>query len=109
MFLRHFVEASGDFQLMRREHWATICGYAEAPTYGHFDTVLMYQAHLMGFKIHLLRAPVVIFHSQHQVCFCFYFCFFVFDMVLLQRGDFTSDMRDAAIRRFQVYTDRSSS
>ena len=66
MKFRHFSEASGDFQLMRREHWFKICGYPEAPTYGHFDTALMYQAHLLGFKVHLLRSPVFIFHSLHQ-------------------------------------------
>jgi hypothetical protein len=66
MKIRHFSEASGDFQLMRREHWNVIGGYAEAPTYGHFDSVLLYQWSLMGFKVHLLRAPVFIFHSMHE-------------------------------------------
>jgi hypothetical protein len=48
----HFTEASGDFQLMTREAWWRVRGYAERNTYAHFDSALMYTVKALGFKLH---------------------------------------------------------
>ena len=49
---KHFTEASGDFQLMTREAWERVRGYAERNTYAHFDSVLMYTANQLGVRVH---------------------------------------------------------
>jgi hypothetical protein len=47
-----FTEASGDFELMTREAWSRVRGYAERNTYAHFDSVLTYTVKKLGFRMH---------------------------------------------------------
>ena len=47
-----FVEASGDFELMTREAWKRVRGFAERNSYAHFDSVLMYMARKLDFEVH---------------------------------------------------------
>jgi hypothetical protein len=47
-----FTEASGDFELMTREAWWHLRAFPERNTYAHFDSVLLYAARAMGFRVH---------------------------------------------------------
>lgn len=68
-----FSEASGDFELMDRSSWGAIRGYTERNTYAHFDSVLIYVARKLGFKIHGFfyresdpTVPYMIWHQGHE-------------------------------------------
>jgi hypothetical protein len=65
-----FDYASGDFQLVSKHDMYLLRGYVEGNTYAHFDSVFMYQARKLGFKIQgfFTRAsdPDVIYNVWHQ-------------------------------------------
>jgi hypothetical protein len=59
--------ASGDFQLLAREHWFELRGFAEFPMYsmnidGLFETV----AHFGGIKEKVLETPLCAYHLEHE-------------------------------------------
>jgi hypothetical protein len=59
--------ASGDFQLLAREHWFELRGFAEFPMYsmnidGLFETV----AHYAGLKEQVLETPLCAYHLEHE-------------------------------------------
>ena len=62
-----FQNASGDFQLMAREHWIALRGYPEFETFsmgldGLFESI----AHASGLEEHLLEMPLCIYHLEHE-------------------------------------------
>ncbi len=65
-----FDFASGDFQLVSKHDMYVLRGYFEGNTYAHFDSVFMYQARKLGFKIRgfFFREsdPDVIYKVWHQ-------------------------------------------
>lgn len=68
-----FSEGSGDFELMDRSSWAAIRGYVERNTYAHFDSVLIFYARRLGFKLHGFfhresdpTCPYFIWHQGHE-------------------------------------------
>jgi len=59
--------ASGDFQLLAREHWFELRGFAEFCMYsmnidGLFETV----AHYGGIKEHVFDTPLCAYHLEHE-------------------------------------------
>jgi hypothetical protein len=60
--------ACGDFQMMAREHWFDMRGYAELDQYSmHLDSILSYAAHYMGVQETMLTPPMRVFHIEHDV------------------------------------------
>jgi hypothetical protein len=60
--------ACGDFQMMAREHWFNMRGYAELDQYSmHLDSLLSYTAHHMGVHETMLVPPMRVFHIEHDV------------------------------------------
>jgi hypothetical protein len=62
------LSACGDFQLMSRENWADVRGYAELDQFSmHLDSLLSYTAHHMGISEECLPAPMRVYHVEHDV------------------------------------------
>jgi hypothetical protein len=62
------LSACGDFQLMSRENWADVRGYAELDHFSmHLDSLLSYTANHMGIREECLPAPMRIYHLEHDV------------------------------------------
>jgi hypothetical protein len=60
--------ACGDFQLMARENWADVRGYAELDQFSmHLDSLLSYTAYHMGIQEECLEAPMRVYHLEHDV------------------------------------------
>src|SRR5689334_1121951 len=60
--------ACGDFQLMAREHWDDLRGYAELDQFSmHLDSLLSYAAHHRGIEEEVLEPPLRVFHIEHSV------------------------------------------
>ena len=60
--------ACGDFQMMARQHWFDLRGYAELDQYSmHLDSILSYAAHHMGVQETMLMPPLRVFHIEHDV------------------------------------------
>jgi hypothetical protein len=60
------VNACGDFQLMAREHWEQLRGYAEFETFSmNIDGLLSYMAGAAGMREEML--PMPIYHLEHAV------------------------------------------
>jgi hypothetical protein len=60
--------ACGDFQLMSRENWADVRGYAELDQFSmHLDSLLSYTANHMGIREECLPAPMRVYHVEHDV------------------------------------------
>jgi hypothetical protein len=60
--------ACGDFQLMAREHWIDLRGYAELDQFSmHLDSHLSYAADSLGLQEEILEAPMQCFHVEHAV------------------------------------------
>ena len=60
--------ACGDFQMMARENWDDVRGYAELDQFSmHLDSLLSYTAHHMGVTEECLPAPMRVFHLEHDV------------------------------------------
>lgn len=59
------TNASGDFQLMARDDWHRVRGYAELQMYSmHLDSLLMYTAHWSGVRERVL--PYRVYHLEHD-------------------------------------------
>jgi hypothetical protein len=62
-----FMNASGDFLLMHREHWERLRGYAEFPNRGHrLDGVMVLNALFAGLRQVVLPNALAIYHHQHD-------------------------------------------
>ena len=61
-----WTEACGDFQLMHRDLWWWVRGYYEAPTYGHFDSILQFNLEYLHIRTHVFRPPMLIYHQYHK-------------------------------------------
>jgi hypothetical protein len=60
--------ACGDFQLMSREDWADIRGYAELDQFSmHLDSILGCATHYAGIPEECLQTPMRIYHVEHDV------------------------------------------
>ena len=60
--------ACGDFQLMSRDNWTDVRGYAELDQFSmHLDSLLSYAAHHLGIEEVCLDAPMQVFHVEHAV------------------------------------------
>jgi hypothetical protein len=60
------TNASGDFQLMAREHWLNLRGYPEFDLYSmNLDSVLCFTAHYGGALEEFLADPMRIYHIEH--------------------------------------------
>jgi len=60
--------ACGDFQLMARENWDDVRGYAELDQFSmHLDSILSYTVHHMGVKEYYLADPMRVYHIEHDV------------------------------------------
>jgi hypothetical protein len=61
----HFL-TSGDFQLMARERFHDLRGYAERDlASAHCDTLLCFQAHASGVREVVLQPPLRLYHIDH--------------------------------------------
>jgi hypothetical protein len=62
------LTACGDFQMMSREDWANIRGYAELDQFSlHLDSLLSYCAAPLGITEEILEAPMRVYHVEHDV------------------------------------------
>jgi hypothetical protein len=60
------LTACGDFQLLAREDWLRLRGYAELPIHSwHIDSLFTFQALAAGFKEEMLPSRCAIFHIHH--------------------------------------------
>ena len=60
------LNACGDFQLMSREHWFALQGFAEFEMYSmHIDGLLGYAAHYAGAGEHIFQPPACAYHIEH--------------------------------------------
>ncbi|HLG90519.1 MAG TPA: hypothetical protein VKZ79_25410 [Alphaproteobacteria bacterium] len=60
------LTACGDFQLLAREDWARLRGYAELPIHSwHIDSLFAYQADAAGLKEEMLPPDCAAFHIHH--------------------------------------------
>jgi hypothetical protein len=60
------LNACGDFQLMSREHWLALQGFAEFEMYSmHIDGLLGYAAHYAGVVEYIFHAPACAYHIEH--------------------------------------------
>ena len=55
--------ASGDFFMMKREHWWDVKGFVELPTHSHMDAIMCWQADSLGLKQVVL--PAKLYHLDH--------------------------------------------
>jgi hypothetical protein len=61
------LNACGDFQLMAREHWFELLGFAEVQTYSmNVDGLFCFAAHYGGIKEHVFEEPLCIYHIEHE-------------------------------------------
>jgi hypothetical protein len=61
------LNACGDFQLMAREHWYELLGFAEVQTYSmNVDGLFCYAAHYGGIKEYVFEEPLCIYHIEHE-------------------------------------------
>jgi len=61
------LNACGDFQLMAREHWFALRGFAEFATYSmSLDGLLSTAAEHAGIREHVLESPRHIYHLEHE-------------------------------------------
>jgi hypothetical protein len=61
------MNACGDFQLMAREHWIELRGFAEFPTYSmSLDGLFSAAAECAGIREHVLEMPMCIYHLEHE-------------------------------------------
>jgi hypothetical protein len=59
--------ASGDFQLLAREHWLDLRGFAEFATYSmNIDGLFESVADAAGIKEHVFEMPCCIYHLEHE-------------------------------------------
>jgi len=59
--------ACGDFQLMARERWFDLRGYAEFTMYSmNIDGLLEIVAHYAGLREQVLEMPLCIYHMEHE-------------------------------------------
>jgi hypothetical protein len=59
--------ACGDFQLMARERWFDLRGYAEFTMYSmNIDGLLETVAHYAGLREQVLEMPLCIYHMEHE-------------------------------------------
>jgi hypothetical protein len=59
--------ASGDFQLLAREHWFELRGFAEFPMYSmNIDGLFESVAHGAGIQEHAFEMPLCIYHLEHE-------------------------------------------
>jgi len=62
-----FMNASGDFLLMDKEHWSILRGYAEFPNRGHhLDSIMVLNALFDGLRQIVLANSLAIYHQQHD-------------------------------------------
>jgi hypothetical protein len=60
------LTACGDFQLLAREDWARLRGYAELPIHSwHIDSLLAFQADAAGIAEAMLPTDCSVFHIHH--------------------------------------------
>jgi hypothetical protein len=60
--------ACGDFQLMARENWFDVRGYAELDQFSfHLDSILSYAANHLGIEEEVLSDPMRIYHIEHGI------------------------------------------
>ena len=60
------LTACGDFQLMAREDWERLRGYAELPIHSwHVDSLFAFQAAAAGFEEETLPSRCAIYHIHH--------------------------------------------
>jgi predicted O-methyltransferase YrrM len=61
------TNACGDFQLMAREDWETVRGYAELDMYSFYlDSALAYLAYFLGITQVVLPDPMRTYHIEHD-------------------------------------------
>jgi hypothetical protein len=61
------TNACGDFQLMSKEDWFKVRGYAELEYYSlHLDSVLEINAHYEGANEYCLEPPLAAYHIEHE-------------------------------------------
>jgi hypothetical protein len=59
--------ASGDFQLLAREHWIDLRGFAEFATYSmNIDGLFESVADAAGLEEHVFEMPLCIYHLEHE-------------------------------------------
>lgn len=64
---RLHTNACGDFQLMSREDWFRLRGYAELEMFSmHLDSLLCYTAYHAGIREIVLSKPCQVFHIDHS-------------------------------------------
>jgi hypothetical protein len=60
--------ACGDFQLMSREDWFDVRGYAELDQFSfHLDSILSYTAYHLGIREEVLKDPMRVYHIEHGI------------------------------------------
>ncbi len=60
--------ACGDFQMMAREDWEEVRGYAELDEFSmHLDSIFSYAAHHNGMEEVVLPDPMRIYHIEHGI------------------------------------------
>jgi hypothetical protein len=61
------LNGCGDFQLMARQHWFDLRGYAELETFSmNIDSLLSNAAHYSGIREVVLEPPLRIYHLEHE-------------------------------------------
>ena len=64
---RLHLNACGDFQLMSRDDWFSVSGYAEFEMYSmNIDGLLGHTAHAAGIREHIFRWPACVYHIEHE-------------------------------------------
>jgi hypothetical protein len=65
---RMHYNACGDFTLMAKEHWQTLCGYPELEIFSlHLDSLFLMATCYSGLKEQVLHSPKEMYHLEHTV------------------------------------------
>src|SRR5262249_50076252 len=65
---RLHTNASGDFQLMSRDDWFELRGYAEFELYSmNIDSLFCHTARYAGLSEHVFQSPMCVYHIEHEI------------------------------------------